>query len=166
MKRYIVYSDWACSGNPWPWWRGVVVIENSNIVAKLSWSADYTTNNQMELKWAIEGIMRICDKEKLNIDRSFNLELFNDLNKIKDTQIHLDIYTDSIYVQKWITQYIKKWRINGWRTANKKPVANSDLRVELDILDSYIDIDRHWVKGHDWNQYNELADKLATKYLY
>lgn len=166
MKKYTLYTDWACSCNPWPWWWGAVVLQDNDIVAKLSWSADDTTNNQMELTWAIEGLKWICSQEGIPITSWFTLELLNNPSKVEDNQFHIDIYTDSVYVQKWITEYIKKWRVNGRRTSTKKPIANIDYWIELDNLDSKLDIVRHRVKWHDWNQYNEIADQLATKDLY
>ncbi len=166
MTRYILYSDWACSGNPWPWWWGAVVLQDNKILTELSWFVQHTTNNQMELTWTIQWIKWICEKEGISMDTWYTLELFASPDKDKNNQIHLDIYTDSVYVQKWITEYIKKWRINWRRTTNKKPIANIDLWIELDRLDRKIDIVRHWVKGHNWNHYNELVDQLATKSLY
>lgn len=163
MKKYILYTDGACSGNPGPGWWWAVIIHEQKIISQLSGASEQTTNNKMELTWAIEGIKRICEEEKISIDTSFQLELFAVQNKYSDIQI--DLYTDSIYVQKWITSYIQNWKVKWRKTSNRKPVANMELRVELDRLDSCLTIVRHRVKGHDWNKFNEMADKLATRYL-
>ncbi len=72
------------------------------------------------------------------------------------------IHTDSTYVKDGITQWIKRWRVNGWRTSNRKPVKNSDLWRELDALLDHHDIEWRWVKGHAGHPGNERADELAN----
>jgi ribonuclease HI len=73
------------------------------------------------------------------------------------------IYTDSIYVKKGITEWIAKWEKNGWKNANKKPVKNKDLWTKLDGLCKKNKVSWKWVKGHSTNEYNNLADELATQ---
>ena len=77
----------------------------------------------------------------------------------------LTIFTDSKYLKDGIESWIQKWKNNGWKTANKKPVKNKDLWIELDN-----EIDKHnvkwnWIKGHANNEFNEKADFLARKYI-
>ena len=75
----------------------------------------------------------------------------------------INIYTDSKYLKDGITIWIKKWKLNGWKTSNKKKVKNSDLwkLLEKGIKDHQI----HWIwiKGHSQNILNEKADMLAKK---
>ncbi|MGM8900852.1 ribonuclease H family protein, partial [Psychrobacter sp. 1Y4] len=74
----------------------------------------------------------------------------------------LEIWTDSSYVQKGITEWIEGWKKKGWKTASKKPVANQDLWQQLDKLCQQRDVDWHWVKGHAGHAGNEKADELAN----
>jgi ribonuclease HI len=73
------------------------------------------------------------------------------------------IYTDSTYVKDGISSWIKQWKINGWKTAAKKPVKNEELWRELDLLVSQHQIEWVWVKGHAGDEGNERADALANK---
>ena len=95
----------------------------------ISGSEKNTTNNRMELLAAIMA-----------------------LKKIK-TNSEIKIYTDSIYVKNGITEWIVKWKENGWKNANKKPVKNKDLWVKLDRLSQKNKINWEWVKGHSTNKY-------------
>ena len=137
MEKIIIYTDGACKGNPGPGgWGVLILLENEQI--ELSGGSKETTNNQMELTAVIKA-----------------LNFFG--KKIK-----VDLYTDSKYVMDGITDYIKKWKINGWQTANKKPVKNMNLWKILDELNNLHDINWNWVKGHSGNPENEKADALAN----
>ena len=142
MKNKIsIYTDGACSGNPGKGgWGVVLVFSETGEESFISGYEKLTTNNKMELKAAIEG-----------------------LKSIKDTKSLVEIYTDSQYVKNGINLWINKWKINGWKTANKKEVANKKLWIELDLLTQHHKISWFWVKGHSGNYYNEIADKLAVE---
>ena len=73
------------------------------------------------------------------------------------------IYTDSVYVQKGMTEWIISWKLRNWRTADKKPVKNDDLWKLLDAQASQHKIEWIWVKGHAGNMGNEKADALANE---
>ena len=75
----------------------------------------------------------------------------------------ISIYTDSQYVQKGITLWIKDWKNKGWKTSDKKPVKNQDLWQHLDALASGLPLDWIWVKGHAGNEFNERCDLLTRK---
>lgn len=75
----------------------------------------------------------------------------------------VELYTDSQYVRKGITEWMHGWKRNGWKTAAKKPVKNEDLWRALDDEVSRHSVNWHWVKGHAGNPGNELADQLANK---
>jgi ribonuclease HI len=62
---------------------------------------------------------------------------------------------------KGVTEWMPRWKANGWRTAAKKPVQNQDLWQELDVALGAHDISWHWVKGHAGNDLNERCDQLA-----
>ena len=73
------------------------------------------------------------------------------------------IFTDSTYVKNGITEWIKKWVKNGWKSSSKKPVKNVDLWQKLDALIDSHEIDWQWVKGHSGHRENEIADQLANR---
>jgi ribonuclease HI len=76
---------------------------------------------------------------------------------------HVKIFTDSVYVQKGISEWIHGWKARNWKTADKKPVKNDDLWRMLDQLAQRHTIQWLWVKGHAGNIGNERADMLANK---
>ncbi|NOZ31909.1 MAG: ribonuclease HI [Alphaproteobacteria bacterium] len=132
-----IYTDGACSGNPGPGGWGAVLQFNGTI-KKLCGGEQLTTNNRMELTAAIEAF------------------------KALKLPCKVDIHTDSQYVKGGITSWISNWKRNGWKTAAKKPVKNVDLWQELEAAIAGHDVRWHWVKGHDGNDGNELADQLAN----
>ena len=73
------------------------------------------------------------------------------------------IFTDSVYVKNGITEWIKKWKKNGWKNSNKKPVKNKDLWQRLDEACSLHSIEWCWVKGHSGHEKHERVDLLANK---
>ena len=79
------------------------------------------------------------------------------------TPSNIEITTDSKYVKNGITEWIKNWERNNWQTAQKKPVKNKELWIELDKLCALYDIEWKWVKGHSGHPGNEKADELANK---
>ena len=133
-----IYTDGACSGNPGPGGWGAILIAGE-LRKELFGGAKQTTNNQMELTAAIEG-----------------------LNALKAPSI-VDLHTDSTYVRDGITKWIFGWKRNGWRTAAKKPVKNSELWKALDAAQKRHEISWHWVKGHAGHPENERADELARQ---
>ena len=137
--KYIIYTDGACSGNPGPGGWGAIIIDEKKNQINLSGREKLTTNNRMELKAPIMA-----------------------LKKIKKSS-EIIIYTDSTYLKNGITIWIKNWKKNGWKSANKKPVKNKDLWVALNSLTEKKLIVWKWVKAHAGNKLNELADKLATE---
>jgi len=98
-----------------------------------------TTNNRMELLAVIEALQSLAQP------------------------VEARVYTDSQYVQKGISQCIHGWKRNGWKTADKNPVKNKELWIELDELRKKHEIEWHWVKGHAGHPENERADALANK---
>ena len=136
-----IYTDGACSGNPGIGGWGAVILENNKENIFLNGGNDNTTNNQMELKAAIEALKYFEDRQTITL------------------------ITDSKYVKDGIQSWIQNWKKNGWKTAAKKPVKNKELWIELDQLISRHTISWEWVKGHDGNVHNEKADYLARRYI-
>lgn len=137
-KKIIIYTDGACSGNPGPGGWGALLIYGKHEKELYGGDVD-TTNNRMEIQAAIEG-----------------------LSALKRSS-HVEIYTDSTYVKKGITEWIHNWKKNNWRNANRKPVKNADLWQQLDEAASRHDVTWKWVKGHAGDPGNERADQLAVK---
>ena len=137
MKIIRIYTDGACRGNPGPGGWGALILKDNEEI-KLNGGQNVTTNNQMELTAVIKA-----------------LNFFSESTKI-------EIFTDSKYVMDGITDYIKKWKVNGWKTASKKPVKNSDLWKQLDELSAQHSISWNWVKGHSGHRENDIADELAN----
>jgi len=133
-----MYADGACRGNPGPGGWGVLLRAGGR-ERTLHGGAPLTTNNRMELTAVIRG-----------------------LEALKHS-CRVQLYTDSQYVQKGITQWIRDWKRRGWRTADKKPVKNIDLWQALDAVASRHAVSWHWVKGHAGHDGNERADALANR---
>ena len=133
-----IYTDGSCLENPGNGGWAAIINDDGNI-KKISGSEKSTTNNRMELMAPIMA-----------------------LKKIKSSA-EVTIYTDSTYVKNGITEWIKKWEKNGWKSASKKAVKNKDLWIKLDNLCKDNKVIWKWVKGHSTNKYNNLADELATQ---
>ena len=137
MSEVEIYTDGACSGNPGAGGWGVVL--RCNVVEKeLSGGEADTTNNRMELTAVIRALQAL------------------------KKECRITLYTDSRYVMDGVMQWLPNWKVNGWRTANKKtPVKNVDLWQELESLLEKHQIKWVWVKGHNGHPENERVDKLA-----
>ena len=134
----LIHTDGACSGNPGPGGWGAV-LEYRGVRKEISGAEPETTNNRMELMAAIQALEALTRPSDV------------------------DLYTDSRYVRDGITGWIERWKKNGWRTANKKPVKNVDLWQELDTALARHDVRWHWLKGHAGHPGNERADMLARE---
>lgn len=133
-----IYTDGACLGNPGPGgWGAILVWQDQE--KKLSGCEADTTNNRMELLAAIKALEAVR------------------------RAVPIKVVSDSIYLRDGITKWIHGWRKNGWKTANKKPVANQDLWQRLDDLTQSFEISWEWVKGHSGHPMNERCDDLARK---
>jgi ribonuclease HI len=137
-ERVEIWSDGACSGNPGPGGWGVVMAWNGHRKELKGGAAD-TTNNRMELTAAIEALSALKGPSAV------------------------DLHTDSQYLRGGVTGWIRSWKKNGWRTADRKPVKNVDLWQKLDDLAARHDVRWHWVKGHAGHDGNERADELARE---
>ncbi|TRY32436.1 ribonuclease HI [Aliiglaciecola sp. M165] len=138
MKQVQIFTDGSCLGNPGPGGYGAVLVFNRHR-KEISQGFKHTTNNRMELLATIEALKTLTEK------------------------CNVSLTTDSQYVKNGINQWIKNWKKNGWRTADKKPVKNVDLWKQLDDAVSKHTISWHWVKGHSGHPENERCDDLARE---
>lgn len=144
MNKVIkLYTDGGCRGNQsdnniGAW--GVYMVYG-DVSKEIKGGEINTTNNIMELKGCIEG-----------------------LKAIKNKTLPVEVYLDSAYVLNGITNWIEGWKKKGWRTANKKPVLNKELWIELDSeRNKFNNIEFIKVKGHAGNEGNEIADRLCNE---
>jgi ribonuclease HI len=133
-----IYTDGACRGNPGVGGWGAI-LKYDNKIKEINGFSKETTNNIMELSAVIKAL--------------------KELNRSCD----IIITTDSNYVKDGITKWIYNWKKNGWKTANKKPVKNKELWLELDDLVMQHKINWKWIKGHSGHPENERADELANQ---
>jgi ribonuclease HI len=136
MKRVQIITDGSCIGNPGPggW---AAILRHGDKKREIYGSDPETTNNRMELQAAVEGLRAL--KEPCQVE----------------------LITDSNYVKHGITEWIHRWKSNGWRTSGKKPVVNQDLWHALDELASQHHADWVWTKGHASHADNNRCDELA-----
>lgn len=134
--RIDIYTDGACSGNPGPGGWGAILRAGTH-EKEISGGEHETTNNRMEMMAAIRAL--------------------ESLKKPSEVILH----TDSRYLLDGVTKWMKRWKANGWKTADKKPVKNEDLWRALEDAASVHDVSWRWVRGHNDHVENERADALA-----
>ena len=143
MPEIIAYTDGACSGNPGPGGWGVILQAKDGLVLikerELFGGEKDTTNNRMELIAAISCLESLEKPTKLTL------------------------FTDSNYVKGGITEWMKTWKKNEWKTESKKSVKNVDLWKRLDKARQKHNVTWKWVKGHSGQTENERADELARQ---
>lgn len=133
-----IYTDGACKGNPGiGGWGALLICEKGE--KELFGGELYTTNNQMELKATIMALRAL--------KRPCNVEL----------------WTDSQYVKRGMTEWVSGWIRNNWKNSSKKDVKNADLWKELVLESNKHEVNWNWVKGHNGHDENERADGLANK---
>ncbi len=138
LPHVVIHTDGACSGNPGPGGFGAILAFGDH-EKELKGGEPNTTNNRMELMAAIsalEALKKPC---------------------------RVDLHTDSQYLRDGVMTYLARWKRNGWRTADKKPVKNIDLWQRLDKAMQEHQIRWHWVRGHSGHDLNERADLLARQ---
>ena len=144
-----IYTDGASRGNPGPGGWGAVISYQKIVdskqqewVTEIGGAENQTTNNRMELTGAIKA-----------------LEFVSQLS----TDNYL-LFTDSEYVTKGMTEWIKRWQKKGWKTAGRKPVLNQDLWRKLLLLTEGREVKWKYVAGHTGVPLNERADEIATSF--
>ncbi len=133
-----IWTDGSCLGNPGPGGWAFLATDGKNIATRNGGEAN-TTNNRMELMAVIRALTAARHHAAV------------------------EIHTDSQYVKNGMTSWMKNWKKNNWRTADKKPVKNQDLWMALDAAAENTEIHWVWVKGHAGEEYNEMVDDLARR---
>ena len=134
-----LYTDGACKGNPGPGgWAFILQHPASGRSIEDAGGEPATTNNRMEMMAVICGL------------------------RVLRLPLTLDLYSDSQYVLKGLSQWLPGWKRRGWRTAGGGAVKNQDLWVELDQLLARHTVRTHWVRGHSGHPENERCDQLAV----
>lgn len=136
-----IYTDGGCSGNPGPGgWAFYAPASRYHEAG----SNEQTSNNRMELTAVIRALHWVL---------------------CEDATAQVEIYTDSQYVQKGITEWLKFWLKNNWRTKSRTWVLNRDLWEELNDLVKKTSVNWFWVRGHSNNAYNEICHNLVQEQI-
>lgn len=138
MNQVEIFTDGGCKGNPGPGGYGCIIKQNGDI-REIKGGSPQTTNNIMEMTAAIVALKQLPDPCKIKLT------------------------TDSQYVVKGVTEWMKGWIRNGWKTASRQPVKNKELWQELHKLNQLHTITWVWVKGHNGHLENERCDQLANE---
>ncbi len=137
LPHVTIYTDGACEPNPGPGGWGALLISGPH-EKELSGSEAHTTNNRMELTAAVQA-----------------------LGTLKEPR-QVDIYTDSEYLRRGITEWLPDWRRRGWKRKTGK-LANIDLWQALEARLKSHSVTWHWVRGHATDRLNQRVDNLARK---
>lgn len=141
MEKIKIYTDGSSRGNPGPGgWAAVIIEGSEDKIKEVGGREENTTNNKMEMMAAIEAL------------------------KATPTHSEIEIYTDSEYLMKGITIWIKNWQKNNWKTKDKKDVLNKDLWLLLLEETSKRKVEWKKVTGHSGDKWNERCDEIATSF--
>jgi len=140
LPHVTIYTDGACVPNPGPggW---AALLRFGRHEKALTGNAPATTNNRMELTAAIEAL------------------------KALEHACQVEIYTDSEYLKRGITEWLPNWRRRGWKRKGGA-LANVDLWQALEAALSQHTVTWHWVRGHAGDPRNEQVDRLANAAIY
>ena len=138
VKKVEIYTDGVCRGNPGIGGWGAL-LNYDGIEKRLYGSEAHTTNNRMELMGSIAALQALKNP------------------------CQVVLWTDSQYVKKGISEWLKGWKAKGWLTSANQPVKNKDLWQVLDEQAARHQVEWRWVKGHAGHYGNEVADQLANQ---
>lgn len=144
--RIEIFTDGSCIGNPGHGGWGAIILRKDTssaiikVIERSGWEA-MTTNNRMEMTAACAAL--------------------ESLGSVTNEPIFL--FCDATIIPNAMNEWLKKWKAGGWKKANKKPVENRDLWGRMERAAEGRDVTWAWVRGHNGDQYNERADKLAYR---
>ncbi len=137
LPKVTIYTDGACEPNPGQGgWAALLLFGKHE--KELVGSEKQTTNNRMELTAAVSALSALQDA------------------------CQVDLYTDSEYLRRGITEWLPDWRRRGWKRKTGQ-LKNIDLWQALEACLAEHKITWHWVRGHAGNQFNQRVDSLARK---
>ena len=142
-KTLVIYSDGGCTGNPGAGAWAAILIFPDNRVIEISGGEAATTNNRMELTAVIKALER--------------------LEGTSSGLYRVIIFTDSQYLLKGMSEWMKTWIGKNWKSSSGKPVKNRDLWLRLKGLGDNFDISWEWVRGHSGDKWNERCDALVRE---
>jgi ribonuclease HI len=141
LSEVVIYCDGACLGNPGPGGYAALLMLKAN-ASKEKIVSGYelaTTNNRMELRAAIEGLKALSKKS------------------------HVTIFSDSLYLVKGMTEWMRGWEKSGFKNAQHKNIANIDLWQNLEKIAKAHFVSWRWIKGHAGHKLNERVDEIAKE---
>lgn len=139
MNKFVIYTDGSSKGNPGPGGFGAIIFEGEKVL-EIGGREENTTNNRMEIMAAIEALKNIPENAGA------------------------EIHTDSAYLINGITDWIKNWQKNNWRTKNKKGVLNKDLWEKLLTETEKRKVEWKKVLGHSGHTLNDRCDEIANSF--
>jgi ribonuclease HI len=135
-----LFTDGACSGNPGPGgWAFILKDLSTGDERECADGDPQTTNNRMELVSVIRGLESL------------------------DAPSRVELYSDSQYVIKGLSEWLDGWIAKGWKRGRNKPVLNRELWERLDDLRNVHDLMCHWIRGHNDHAENERCDRMAVE---
>ena len=137
--KITIYTDGGCVGRTGAW--AFLFSDEKEEISKFG-KENPTTNNRMELKAVIEAL--------LEVERRYNENIPN-----------ITVHTDSRYVKEGITEWVIKWKNNGWKTAQNTPVKNKEIWITLDTVVTRLKPTFVWIKGHSGVEQNEKCDAMV-----
>ncbi len=139
LPRIQLFTDGACSGNPGPGgWAYIIREVATGVERERADGEAKTTNNRMELTPVIEGLQALAEPSEV------------------------DLYSDSQYVTKGLSEWLDGWKARGWKRGRNQPVKNLELWALLDELRNVHTLHCHWIRGHNEHPENERCDKMAV----
>src|SRR3989344_9214500 len=141
MEKIIIYTDVSSKGSPGPGGFAAIIIKEGK-VREIGGREEKTPNNRMEMKAVIEALRLTPFAQDESVE----------------------IHTDSEYVLKGATLWIKNWQKNNWRTKAKKDVLNRDLWEEMLVELEKRNVTWQKVVGHSGHEWNDRCDEIATSF--
>lgn len=148
--RVSVYTDGSCLRNPGPGGWAWVMVQDDVVQETDCGNEPSSTNNRMELTAVVQALQHV---KMLR-------------NSSPTEQVHVDaVFSDSKYVIDGITKWVRGWVANGWMTAARKPVLNKEIWLQIIELSTELRLSAahwKWVRAHNGDRFNEMADRLAN----